>query len=62
MRNRGINIRRHFFKKSIALILMSVLILSLVSCNNQQQQEEIKQSIKDRIAALDDVESVDDKW
>lgn len=57
--------KRHFFKKSIALILMSVLILSLVSCNNQQQQEEIKQSIKDRIAALDDVESiesVDDNW
>ncbi len=44
---------------------MSVLILSLVSCNNHQQQEEIKQSIKDRIAALDGVESiesVDDKW
>lgn len=51
--------KRQYFKKSVALILIFVLILSLVSCNNPKQQEEIKQSIKDRIASLDSVESVE---
>ena len=48
--------KKHCFSKLIEMILVSILMLSLVSCSNKQPQEDTSgQLLKDKIAALDGV-------
>ena len=50
--------KKQFLKYSTITIILFLLMLSLVSCNNIQPQEETGKSIMERITALDSVESV----